>query len=284
MELPLNILRSVRNYKTIDCDGLTLYPILVKEYSEFLLAQPALEVMHQSLPVAMMRMPLLQALYQMDFDAVVSGQTPTGLFQRTRLALALSFRLGIGQDIVERIELIRVVVERNNPQKLIGLRFTDNDGKEQNISPSQYKTLRLIIAAQNGVKVEDEKANPSIVQAQKDMMSGHLNLDANIDDLITAVATLAGTDEDEIDEWPILKLTKRSESYRRILDYLVCGIGETNGATWKNGNPVPHPFFRRLQDGNGLFSPFGGGTGKEKSTSQNTPYTVTQAVQQSHNL
>lgn len=258
-ELPLAIHRSIRRYQPVEYDGLTLFPVLVKEYENFLIAQPALEVMHQSLPVAMMRIPLLSALYQMDFQDLISGKQPTGLFARARLALALSFRLGEGQTLERRIEMIQVIVNRTEPEKLVGLRFLDAEGTEHNISPAAYKTLREIIAAQNGVKIESDKANPAIVQAQKDMYAGKISLDANIDALISSIAALTGTDEASIEEWPILKLEKRSETYRRILDYIICGVGETNGASWKTGNPTPHPFFKRIQDGTGLFSVYSGG-------------------------
>lgn len=286
-ELPLDIQRSVRRYEPINSNGLILYPVLVSEYEDFLIARPALEVLHQSLPVAFLRMPLLSALYQIDYDAVVKGMQPTGLFSRARLALALALRLGAGKKIAERIETLRVVVDRRNPQKLLGLRFTKaKSGEEVTISPASYRELRAIIAAQNGVRIESDKANPNIVQAQKDLQAANASIDANIDDWLSALAALTGTDESAIEKWPILKLEKRTETYRRILDYLVCGIGETNGATWKGGNPVPHPFFRRIRDGNGLFSPLGSAVDKEttEAKSANTPSAVQQLVVQSQSL
>ena len=275
-ELPLQIQRLAKQYKPIQQGGLTLYPILVREFEEFSIAQPALEVLHQSLPVALIRMPLLAALYAMDYDAVVSGQTATGLFARARLLLALSLRLGDGLEANQRVELMKVVVDRNDPRSLICLRFTDSNGEELAITPPQFKNLREIIAAQNGVDMLDESANPDIVKAQKLMQEGNVQLDVTVDALVSAVSALSGTDEADIYEWPILKLKKRSDAYLRILDYLVCGIGETNGATWKNGNPTPHPFFKKIQNG-GFATPMD--TGKS-----NVPAGVQQIVAQTQNL
>ncbi len=247
-ELPISIQKAVSRYKTIETNGLKLYPVLVSEYDLFLAARPALEVMHQSLPVALMRVPLLSALYQMDYEAILSGETPSGLFSRALLALALALRLGEGLDAAERMKMIQFSVDRTEPQKLLRLRFTDGDGTEHEISPAQFKPLREIIAAQNGVELESDLANPDLVRAQKDMnTAGAPTLDANVEDLICAVSALSGTEEEEIDQWPILKLQRRAESYQRMIQYVVCGIGEVNGTTWKGGNPSPHPFFRRAE-------------------------------------
>lgn len=264
-ELPLHIAQSVRKYKPIVYDGLTLHPVLVDEYETFLIARPAIEVLHQSLPVALVRIPLLSALYQMDFDAVMSGQQPTGLFVRAKLALALALRLGEGQELSERAETLQAIVDGKNPRKLNALRYLDRNGDERRITPSQYKELRRIIAAQNGVKLESDDANPDIVKAKKDMASsGGMELDANIDDLVSAISALTQTDEEKIYRWPILKLEKQRLAFERVLTYIVCGISEGSGATWKNGNPVPHPFFARLNNNGALFSTLDGQSGGNK--------------------
>lgn len=258
-ELPISIQRAVNRYKPIEVDGLTLAPVKVCNYTEFLLARSALEVMHQSLPVALMRVPLLSALYQMDYEAVLSEQTPSGLFSRALLALALSLRLGEGQELEGRMKAFQIIVDRKDPAKLQCLRFKGEGGEEREITPLQYAKLRPIIAAQNGVKLESDTANPDIVKAAKDRASvSDVQLDCNIEDWISAVSSVSGVAEEEIDEWPILKFQRRSDSFRRILDYIVCGIGECSGTTWKGGNPTPHPFFAKVANGNGILTALGG--------------------------
>ena len=254
----MSIQKACARYKPIETHGLTLYPIKVLNYTEFLIAKAAIEVMHQSLPVAMMRVPLLSALYQMDYEAILNDEPPSGLFSRSLLALALSLRLGEGESVETRMRMFEVAIDRENPAKLLRLRFIDGNGNEQEITPAAYSELRKIIAAQNGVKLESDLANPNLVQAEKDMQSAAMTLDPNIDDLICAVSSLSGVEESEIDEWPILKLNKRAESYRRILDYIVCGVGEASGTTWKEGNPTPHPFFAKLRNGSGVLPAMGG--------------------------
>lgn len=257
-ELPLTIKRSIRRYEPIQTDGLTLYPVLVKEYELFLMARPALEVMQQSLPVALMRVPLLSALYQMDYEAALERKAPTGLFSRALLILALSLRLGEGQDAAERIGQFRLAADPKEPTTLLRLIFTDADGNEKEIRPVQYQTLRQIIAAQNGVTLESDLANPDIVKAKKNLSGANaVPLNATVDDMIAGVSALSGAEEAEIEEWPILKLDTRMTAYRRLIDYIICGIGEVNGTTWKGGNPTPHPFFARADNGAGLFSVIG---------------------------
>ena len=264
-ELPMSINKAAARYQPIETDGLKLYPVLVREYEHFLIARPALEILHQSLPVAMMRVPLLSALYQMDYEAVLKGQPALGLFSRAILLLALAMRLGEGKEIEERTRQFQIMVDPKSPATLQRLRFTDENGEEKEITPAQFAKLRQIIALQNGVKLASDMANPDLVKAEKDIASaGDMKLDANIEDWISAVSALTGVSEEEIDEWPILKFQKRSDTFQRILAYLVCGIGECSGATWKGGNPNPHPFFARLKDGSGVLTALGG----EKKPSQ----------------
>jgi len=272
-DLPLAIKNSVRKYENITVDGMVLAPILVREYDDFLAGRPALETLHQSLPVALMRVPLLSAYYQMDYAAASRGEPIVGLFTRALIILALSLRLGEGRGIMERVRLFDVVVDRREPEKLLELRYTDADGAEHGIKPAKFQFLRQVIAAQNGVEMESDMANPDIVAAKQKMSAASgISLDANIDDLISAISALSGADEAAIYEWPIRKLNRQSESYQRILSFMVNGIGEASGASWKDGNPTPHPFFKRTHVG-GLFSPLGqsarGATIKPPQEAQN---------------
>ena len=161
------------------------------------------------------------------------------------------------------------------------LRFTDRNGEEREITPAQYPKIRQIIAAQNGVKIESDKANPDIVRAAKLKASvSDIQLDANIEDWISAVASLSGSSEAEIDKWPILKFQRRSDSFRRIIDYLICGIGECSGmVSWPKGNPHPHPFFDKLTEGNGILSELGG-TADGKSPAPPDAATALSAITQ----
>lgn len=244
-QLPFHIKKAIRKGEPIDAEGLRLYPVRVAEYEEFQASLPALEVLQQSFPVALISVPILSAFFAMEHQAA-SGETGPGLFQRALLGLALSLRLGEGRTMAERVGQFRYQVDPTDQGRLLRVCFDLPDGTERTVTPVQYQRLRPILAAQNGVELPSPDANPELVQAERDLAEKHgAALTGDVEELVSAVASMGGTSEDEIYQWPILRLTRRSESIRRMLGYLVCGFGETQGASWKGGNPCPDPFFRR---------------------------------------
>lgn len=95
-DLSPEMAKAIRRFEPIETEGLTLYPICVKEINEFTMARPAIEFMQQSLPVALLSKPLLQAYYQIELDAAANGQPGSGLFYKSILFLLLALRAGEG--------------------------------------------------------------------------------------------------------------------------------------------------------------------------------------------
>lgn len=245
MEIPLAYKRAVSRYDSIKTEGLTLYPIKVSEYEEYLTARPAIEIIIQSLPVRLISLPLLEAVFRIDYEKMSAGEPMTGLFYRTLLFLALSLRLGEGKKSEERVKMFRPVVDPSDPIRLKALYF-EIDGEEKKITPIMYHRLRPILAAQNGIELANENANPDLIEAERDI--AELNgpkLCVSIESLVSSVAALSNIDEAAIYDWPILKLQNRQKALKRALDYIICGIGETQGTKWKGGNPYPHPFYEK---------------------------------------
>lgn len=250
-ELPFHIQEAIHNYEPIETEGLRLYPIRVKEYQQFTMARSAIEVLQTSFPVAYLSMPLLQAYYQMDLiEPTVSGSEPTGLFGRAILLLSLALRLGEGKKAEERILRFAPVVNPSDPRRLKSVRAVGNDGGAIDVTPVQFQRLRPIIAAQNGVELESDNADPDLVKAERDLaeMKG-VNLDVSVWQMKSSVAALTGADEAEMGEWALRKLTDRADSLKRAIDYVVCGIGGSFGGWGKGGNPVPHPFYEKIKTG-----------------------------------
>ena len=262
-ELPLHIQKKIGRYEPIEIDGLVLYPIEVSEYYEFLAARPAIEFMQQRLPVTLMSEPLLSAYFKID-SGQVEGIQPMGLFPSAILALVLALRLKSGQSIEERLNAIQIVVDPNDQTRLKHLRFV-KDGEEITvITPITFQTLRPIIAAQNGIELHSDLDNPELVDAENDLASKSANLDMKVENFITSAAMIAGVDESEVYKWAILKMHNRLDAAKRVLDYMICGIGESQGSKWKGGNPNPHPWFNRLKEDNKGLMPiesFAGGQG-----------------------
>ena len=250
-ELPLNIQRLIGKYEPIETEGLTLYPIKVESYYEFLVAKQALDFMQQSLPVKLMSIPLLEAYFKLD-TGQVEGREPSGLFMSAILALSLALRLKPTGTIEEQIKQFQIIQDPKDPTRLKHLRCVKSGEEIITITPVQFQKLRPIIAAQNGIELYSDMANPELVQAEQDLANAKApNLDMSIEALVSAAALIAKVEEKEIYEWPILKMNRRLESAKRIIDYIICGIGESQGTSWKGGNPFPHPWFERKTESNG---------------------------------
>ena len=250
--LSFEIKKSIRAYKPIDIDGLTLYPIEVNRYEEFLWARKSLDFLQQSLPVHLISLPLLDAYYRMDIEAVMNGDQGSGLFTGALLILGLALRLMPDGSADKILEKFSIHADPNNPSKLKCLRFTVNGEEIHQITPVQFSRLRPILAAQNGIELESTDANPELLEADYDLsVKDAPNLDMSVEAMISAAALVTGKDEDEIQNWAILKLNNRLNAAKNIMDYMICGIGQTQGTSWKGGNPSPHPWFEKIREKNG---------------------------------
>lgn len=247
-ELPASIKKSIRKNKPIEMDGLTFYPILVNEMDEFDEARPAIELMQQSLPVRYAVMPLLQALYALDTDALRETGDATGLFAKAVLFLALSLRLGQGRTRNERMNLFELKPAQNDPANLLALRFLYHGEEIHEITPAQFSRYRSILAAQNGLTIPDETANKDLIEARNDMSAKNAPpLEIDFDTQLSAFASVEHIDEAEVMEWPIRKFMMHFKAVERRMHFMICGIGEMSGTSWKQGNPFPSWCFDRKQ-------------------------------------
>ena len=248
-ELTLDIKKSIGKYEPIETEGLTLYPITVENYYEFLTAKPSLDFMQQTLPIELMSIPLLDAYFRIDMG-LVDGIQPTGLFTQALLALALALRLMPHGKPEEQVRKFPIVPDDvNNPTRLKHLRFVRNGEEICTITPVQFGRLRPIIAAQNGVELVSDTANPELIQAEMDIqqMNQAFELDVNIDDMKATVAMNQRMRMKDLDDWTILEFDLMKQAIDREKHFMVYGIGEASGMVkFKNGNPVPSLFFTVL--------------------------------------
>ena len=263
-DLSLEMAKAVRRFEPIETEGLTLYPIQVKDIDEFTTARPAIEFMQQSLPVAMLSKPLLQAYYTLELDAAKNGQPGSGLFYKCILFLLLAMRVGNGLPSEKRIELVDLELQANDPTRLKSVLIFAN-GEVKRITPMQFQRLRPILAAQNGIELVSENANPELVQAERDLAEMNApKLQYRVETLKATIATLSGADEADMEEWPILKLLLRRDAVQRLAGYITCSFAEAQGGKWKHGNPFPSPLYdREIDYCGGLIdmSTFAGGAG-----------------------
>lgn len=266
-EIPASIQAKIRRYAPVDIDGVTLYPVTVGEYDAFNQARPAIEFVQQSLPVAYVSMPLLQAFYTIDIESLSDAKLPSGLFARAILFLSLALRVGRGEPLETRLRRFKVRVSPNDVKRLVALSF-DIDGEERyDITPVKFQRWLPILAAQNGIALADATDNPALLKAEEIIQSKKgIDVDVSLEAMVSSVALFSGIDDEAIYNWPILKLTQRRQALQRAMDYMICGIGEAQGAKWKRGNPVPSPFFPRKKEGSVAAIPmseFAGGAAQD---------------------
>lgn len=251
MELSQTIKRACRRYESVEAEGLTLYPILVEEIELFEMARPSIDIVQQSLPVAYAAMPLLAALYRMEYDALQSGETGIGLFPRAVLMLALSLRLGRGLPAEKRTGMFRCKVDPEDMGCLKAVEFTVDGEELHRVTPVQFQRLREIIAEQNGIRLAPPEANPELIEAQRELARmNSVPLSGDLYERISAVSALEHVEETDIDRWPVLKLQEKTRTWQRIVGYAVCAVAEAQGTTWKNGNPYPSLFYEKEDTGN----------------------------------
>lgn len=266
-EIPLNIRQKISKYEPVKMESLVIYPVRVFEHDDFVIAKESIEFLPQALPVRYISKPLLSAYYALDMEKIINGEKITGLFVKALSMLALSLRLWEGEEMKERIKKFGVIIDEENPLLLKRIVFLDNEGKQKELNPSFFQKIRPIIALQNGIELYSEDVNPELIEAEKDILDQKaIGLKYNFESLIYSVAAFSGKEEEEIYDWPILKLNNRAASYKRAMDYMLHNIMEGQGAKWKNGNPTPSPWFDR--DENSSYSlialnSFAGGAGEK---------------------
>lgn len=247
-EVPESMKKLIRKYQPVNVEGLTLYPITVADYEEFLSAAPSITFLQRCLDSEYQVIPLLSAFYKIDYGLVAKGEPTTGLFAKALVMLALSLRLWTWLPLQERIARIQILEFPDKPGELKSLRLTQDGETEVDITPRAFSRLRYIIAAQNGIEIPDEDTNPDLLEAERDLNKGSVRLDENLNDLFSTVALFTGTDETEMDEWPILRLIRSQKAINRMVNYIVCGIGQTIGGKFKGGNPYPSVFYDRVKE------------------------------------
>lgn len=251
MEIPYAIQQQIDTFQPVEYEGLTLHPIKVKRLGAFSACSHVLAFAQRRLPVALWSKPLLAAFYELDCQALANGEAPSGLFSATAAVLHMAVFPSEEYETVLRNGKLDILTDANDPTKLRGLRFTV-DGKQIDLTPAKYAMVRQILAAQNGIKVPPDGANPELLDAEAESFAeGAKGLDISHNHIVTAVSALERVSEREIMEWPILRLDRHAEAHRRILDYILFGFAATQGAFRNSGNPVPHPWFPKTDTDSG---------------------------------
>lgn len=247
--IPYSIKTKIDRYEPVTVENITLYPITVNDYDAFQFAAESLEFPMQSLPVTLLSKPAIQAFYDLDRNTQ-SEEENKKLFIKSILLFALALRLAPGKEVGEILKNFGVSFSDDQKANIKNLVFRNEEGDMFFITPVQFSRFREIIAAQNGVEIPSENANPELLEAEKDIAEAKAGeLEGNLSTMVTALAIFCHEKEEEIYEWPMLKFKNRLKECHQLLDYVICGVSEMQGTKWKGGNPVPHPWFTKQKNG-----------------------------------
>lgn len=249
-ELPVSIIEKIDRYQPVTVRGLTLYPVRVRDARLFSLARPALEFAQQSLPVALLSVPLLDAFWKMEQAAIAETGTSTGLLTGALLSLTLALRLVDGKEGENPLSGVLPIPEQARPDTLKEIQFKTADGVVR-VTPRTFQKIRPILAAQNGAETPSETANPEILEMERLMTAQETSgLDPKLYDKIIFAAQGCGVSEEEIYDWPLLKLERNAAVLVRKTDYLAVQLAAMSGMVkFKDGCPVPSPYFAKRKSG-----------------------------------
>lgn len=244
---------AVKKGEPIQWNGLTLFPIQVKDMDLFLAAQMGLTASQQTLPGKYVVMRYLEALYALDYDVRTSGGKGAGLFSFVLLFLKLALRLEVikGTNGEEYLP-IQYRTERDNPRKLVALEVMQGNAKAE-ITTQDFNQLREILAAQNGVELPDETLNPELVQAERDLASKNsMDLKVDSESLIYSMSVKTNVSIETIMEWTIRRFKLTERAVDRTTGHLIAALTEAAGAKYKNGNPYPSWKYDKKDDFSGV--------------------------------
>ena len=246
---------AVRYGKPLQWNGLTLFPIQMRNYQKFLIAQTGLTTQQQTLPGKYVVMPYLEALYALDYDVRADGGPQGGLFSRILLFLMLSLRLEAEkrEDGLEYLH-VGIQTQMDDPRKLVALKVRHGEA-EADITPKNFGQLREILAAQNEVELPYETLNAELVQAERDLAAKNsLNLVPDSEALIYSVSVKTGRPVEEILDWTVRQFVLTERAIDRTTGHLVAALSEAAGAKYKNGNPWPSWKYDRDKQSGALVS------------------------------
>ena len=219
--------------KPEEWNGLTIYPVLMRDYPLFLTAKESITALQQSWPFPWSTVPYLEGLIGM------------GLFPRLCAMLKLSLRLPDEDNLP-----IYLVTESPHPfdkggsEKITSLLVVQGE-KRVEITKKNFGSLRELLALQNGLELPDARANLELLEAQQDLSSGGPPLKADLEDLIASVALKSHSGPNDILGWTVRRFQRMERAIDRSEGFCMANITLAAGGKFKGGNPYPSWKFDR---------------------------------------
>lgn len=238
--------------------GLELRPITMEHYGEWLKAYPVLTLRMSTLPAKYAVMPFANAIFALEVEALLCDEKLGFISSFCRLIC-----LSLGKSAEDIDNVIKFNIDTNDYTRLISIDVQPDPSKDAvNLKPFDLTNIRKAIAELNGAELPNENENPELVEALqlKSEMQGYI-FDKNPIHIVDAVAYALGLRVKDLSEWTIREFEIRKETIDRAKRFTVNAIAESNGCSWKGGNPTPSWVYKRIETDNG-FTPVSSVMGK----------------------
>lgn len=225
---------ELREHLPIRYEGLSFYPLPVKCFALYQNARPAMELLLSSLPIRFARLSWMHALDAMDREAA-EEQLSTGYLASVLLLLDAALRL----NAVNNPRAL--MIARDKEGRLSTLIVQQEQGTPTALNEKHFKTVREILAAQNGYEIPDENWNPELVRAQQYLREQKSSgAGGSLEDAVYALAAATGFRAGEIWNWPIREYLGMQSAVDRRLRFQIFSTAELSGQVkFKSGNPYP---------------------------------------------
>lgn len=204
--------------KSEEWNGLTVYPVRMKDYPLFLAARESITAAQQSWPYPWPTVPYFE------------GLIGVGLLPRLCMMLKLALRLPDGDTLP--------IYPRAEGEKIVSLVVAQGE-KRAEITKKNFGALRELLARQNGLELPDETANLELLEAKRALSRGDFSLKADLEDLICSVALKSHVPAEDILNWTVRRFQRMERAIDRSEGHRMASISIAAGGKFKNGNPCP---------------------------------------------
>lgn len=240
-----NVQRSVLKNEPFEAHGLRFYGLRVTEYVEWQNCKSVWLLRQSTLPVSYIMMPFLDALFSIDKESIEENGKPAGTMFAIMQTLAIVLRMP--PESVEA-QMIRLVAHEG---ELKGFFIAQQEENMNIFLPKEaFTEVRNIVAWQQGEEVPDESMNDDLLEEEKviaELTSG--NLEFNMNDLMASIALNMKLRIADVLSMSILEFETMRSAIDRDKKHMVCATAESNGTTWKGGNPFPSWAFNKKKEG-----------------------------------
>lgn len=239
--------RQLQENAPVVYEGLTFYPLLVRDYPLYVRARKSFELMLGSLrDPKLARLPWCACLWALDKECEKQEGKLGEYLVDALCVMATALRLDVDPE-TRRIPLRPAYSDTG---ELTAIVLGEPQTNYTLLNMQQMNDVRQILAAQNGYAIPDENWNPELVRAaQENAQRSVSGLEYDFEALVYSVALNAHCRASEIYGWTIREFHRTESAIDRTLGYVIYMLAEKSGnVTFAKGNPYPTWKFDRKSD------------------------------------